>query len=155
MVENIMEMPQVGSKAPDFGAVDQDGNKVKLSDFRGKTVALYFYPKDDTPGCTAEACSFRDDMEIVQEAGIKVIGVSADGMESHKKFEKKYGLNFTLVADPDKTIIEAYGVKGVFGVARRVTFLVDRHGIIRHVWSKVSPKGHSREVLEKAKELAI
>lgn len=150
-----MEMPKVGSKAPDFGAVDQDGNEVKLSDFRGKTVALYFYPKDDTPGCTAEACSFRDDMEIVQEAGIKVIGVSADGMESHKKFEKKYGLNFSLVADPDKTIIEAYGVKGVFGVARRVTFLIDKDGMIRHIWPKVNPKEHSREVLEKAKELAI
>lgn len=150
-----MGFPQVGASAPDFDAADQDGRIVRLSDFRGKAVALYFYPKDDTPGCTAEACSFRDNMNVVQAAGIKVLAVSADGKESHKKFERKYGLNFTLVADPEKKIIQAYGVKSAFGMARRVTFLIDKDGIIRHVWPKVKPKGHSEEVLEKAKELGL
>ena len=145
----------VGSQAPDFDSVDQDGNRVRLSDFQGKTIVLYFYPKDNTPGCTAEACSFRDDMELIAEAGIKVLGVSADGVDSHKKFERKYGLNFTLVADPQKKIIDAYGVGGSFGTARRVTFLIDHEGKIRHIWPKVSPKGHSAEVLEKVKEIGL
>jgi peroxiredoxin Q/BCP len=144
-----------GSQAPGFESVDQNGNKVRLSGFRGKTVVLYFYPKDNTPGCTAEACSFRDDMEPIAEAGIKVLGVSADGVDSHKKFEKKYNLNFTLVADPDRKIIDEYGVRGAFGTARRVTFLIDREGRIRHIWPKVSPRGHSAEVLEKVKELGL
>ena len=144
-----------GSQAPDFESVDQNGNKVRLSGFRGKTVVLYFYPKDNTPGCTAEACSFRDDMEPIADAGIKVLGVSADGVDSHKKFEKKYNLNFTLVADPGRNIIDEYGVRGAFGTARRVTFLIDREGRIRHIWPKVSPRGHSAEVLEKVKELGL
>ncbi len=145
----------LGTQASDFIAIDQDGNKVKLSDFRGKAVALYFYPKDDTPGCTAEACSFRDDMVDVQASGIKVLGVSSDSAESHKRFERKHKLNFTLVADPDREIIKAYGVKGPFGVARRVTFLIDKDGVIRHVWPKVSPKDHSKEVIAKVKELGL
>jgi len=150
-----MQALEVGSKAPDFESVDQEGNKVRLSDYRGKTVALYFYPKDNTPGCTVEACSFRDDRVDLEEAGIKVLGVSADSKDSHKRFEKKYNLNFTLVADSEKRIIESYDVKGPFGTARRMTFLIDKDGIIRHIWSKVSPKGHSIEVLEKAKELKL
>ena len=152
--ETLTEL-SVGSQAPDFESTDQNGNKVRLSDYRGKTVVLYFYPKDNTPGCTAEACSFRDDMEPIAEAGIKVLGVSADGVDSHKNFEKKYNLNFTLVADPGKIIIDEYGVRGAFGTSRRVTFLIDHEGKIRHVWPKVRPRGHSGEVLEKVKELGL
>lgn len=144
-----------GSQAPDFESVDQNGNKVRLSDFRGKTVVLYFYPKDNTPGCTAEACAFRDDMEPIAEAGIKVLGVSADGVDSHKRFEKKYNLNFTLVADAGRNIIDEYGVRGAFGTARRATFLIDHEGKIRYIWPKVSPRGHSAEVLGKVKELGL
>jgi peroxiredoxin Q/BCP len=146
---------KAGSQAPDFESVDQNGRKVCLSDFRGKTIALYFYPKDNTPGCTMEACSFRDDEELLAEAGVTVLGVSADGVDSHKKFEKKHNLNFTLVADPDKRIIDAYGVKGAFGTARRVTFLIDGEGKVRHVWPRVSPGGHSADVLHKVRELGL
>lgn len=145
----------IGIQAPDFDSVDQDGKNVSLGDFRGKTVALYFYPKDNTPGCTVEACSFRDDMDDVLAAGIKVLGVSSDDSGSHKNFERRNKLNFTLVADPDRKIIEAYGVKGPFSTARRVTFLIDKEGVIRHIWPRVSPKGHSREVIEKTKELGL
>jgi peroxiredoxin Q/BCP len=152
--ENLTEL-NIGSEAPDFESVDQNGNKVRLSGFRGKTVVLYFYPKDNTPGCTAEACSFRDDMDSIAEAGIKVLGVSADGVDSHKKFEKKHGLNFTLVADPGRDIIDMYGVRGTFGAAHRVTFLIDHDGRIRHIWPRVRPRGHSAEVLEKVKELGL
>ena len=128
---------------------------MRLSDFRGKTVVLYFYPKDNTPGCTAEACSFRDDSSDLEKAGVKVLGISADGVKSHKRFEQKYGLNFTLLADASKEIIERYGAKGKFGTARRVTYLIDRDGVIRHIWSKVHAVGHSKEVLEKVKELDL
>lgn len=152
--ESLNEL-MIGSEAIDFESVDQNGKRVRLVEFRGKTVALYFYPKDNTPGCTVEACSFRDDMGILAKAGIVVLGVSTDSAESHKRFEKKHDLNFTLVADPDKKIVESYGVKGSFGTARRVTFLIDRNGIIRHIWPKVSPRGHGAEVLEKAKELGL
>ena len=120
-------MPElkVGQMSIDFETVDQDSNKVRLSDLRGKTVVLYFYPKDNTPGCTAEACSFRDDSSDLEKAGVKVLGISADGVKSHKRFEQKYGLNFTLLADASKEIIERYGAKGKFGTARRVTYLID------------------------------
>lgn len=145
----------IGIRAPDFESVDQDGKSLRLSDFRGKSVALYFYPKDNTPGCTVEACSFRDDMDDVLAAGIKVLGVSSDDSGSHKNFERKHKLNFTLVADPDRRIIETYGAKGPFGTARRVTFLIDKDGVIRYIWPRVSPKGHSKEVIEKVKELGL
>ena len=99
----------IGDKAPDFSAKDQNGNTVKLSDFKGKKVALYFYPKDDTPGCTAQACNLRDNYQTLQKAGYEVIGVSGDDEKSHQKFIKKYDLPFTLVADTDKTVNEKYG----------------------------------------------
>ncbi len=152
--ETVTEL-KIGSEAVDFESVDQNGKKVSLGDFRGKTVVLYFYPKDNTPGCTVEACSFRDDMDVLTGAGIVVLGISTDGAESHKRFERKHGLNFTLVADPEKKIVEAYGVKGSFGTARRVTYLIDKNGIIRHIWPKVNPRGHSTEVLKKTQELGL
>src|SRR3954470_21034732 len=101
-----------GDKAPDFAAKDQNGKTVSLADFKGKTVILYFYPKDDTPGCTAEACDFRDNYQSLLSKGFEVIGVSTDGEKSHKKFETKYQLPFPLIADEDKQIVEAYGVWG-------------------------------------------
>jgi len=146
---------KAGEPAIDFETVDQNGNKVRLSNFKGKTVVLYFYPKDNTPGCTAEACSFRDDIGELEAAGVKVLGVSTDDAESHKKFEKKHNLNFTLLADKTKEITLAYGVKGSFGTAKRVTYLIDKDGIIRHVWPKVHASGHSSEVLQKVKELGL
>lgn len=148
----MAELLNVGESAPDFASVDQDGNDVKLSDFRGKPVVLYFYPRDDTPGCTAEACNFRDNYEEYEKAGVKVLGVSVDTQKSHKKFVDKYGLNFTLVADNSKEIAQKYGVLGT-NSAKRVTYLIDREGKIMHVYPKVSPKEHAVEVMGKLKEL--
>lgn len=137
-----------GEEAPDFEAEDQEGEKVRLSDFRGKKVVLYFYPKDDTPGCTKEACSFRDSIESLEEKGTVVLGVSADTVDSHREFVDKHGLNFTLLADPDKEMIEDYGVEGRFGNAARVTFLIDEDGRVERVYRNVDPENHAEEVLE-------
>lgn len=145
----------VGSPAPDFSSVNQDGRPVALGDFRGRTVVLYFYPKDDTPGCTAEACAFRDDLEEFRGRNVAILGVSVDDAASHKRFQQKYGLNFTLVADPDKEITRRYGALGLLGVARRVTYIIDGKGIIRHVYERVRPRDHSREVLETLKALGV
>ncbi|MCS6936393.1 MAG: peroxiredoxin [Candidatus Bipolaricaulota bacterium] len=134
-----------GTPAPKIETVDQNGNRVTL-DFRGTTV-LYFYPKDDTPGCTAEACAFRDDLGEFERRGVKVYGVSTDDAESHQRFAKKYGLNFTLLADPEKKISRAYDVLNFMGFAQRVTFII-KDGVIVRVFPKVSPNGHSREVLQ-------
>lgn len=150
----MAELLKVGQEAPEFSSVDQDGNTLKLSDFRGKPVVLYFYPKDDTPGCTAEACNFRDNSDQYENAGVKVLGVSVDSQKSHKKFVEKYGLNFTLVADDSKSIATQYGVLGG-NTASRVTYLIDRDGKIAHVYPKVSPKEHAVEVMGKLKELQI
>jgi peroxiredoxin Q/BCP len=148
--------PQVGSKAPDFSAPASSGKKIKLSDFRGKKpVVLYFYPKDDTPGCTKEACGFRDHFDALTEAGVEVLGVSPDSTESHEKFITKYELPFTLVSDEDRKICQGYGVwqeknmygKKSMGVAR-TTFVIDRDGKIAHVFEKVKADGHDREVLD-------
>lgn len=135
-----------GDAAPDFTAPDQDGNPVSLSDVSGRVV-LYFYPKDDTPGCTKEACSLRDSIEALEEdAGVTVIGVSADTVDSHAAFRDKYELPFTLLADPDKEIIEQYGVKGRLGTAKRVTFLIDE-GVVEHVFRDVDPASHAEQIL--------
>ncbi len=139
-----------GTVAPKIETVDQDGKRVTL-DFQGITV-LYFYPKDDTPGCTAEACSFRDDLQEFVRRGIRVYGVSTDDAESHKKFAQKYGLNFTLLADPNKKICRAYDVLNLLGFAQRVTFII-KDGVIARVFPKVSPNGHSHEVLQALDEL--
>ena len=148
-------MLKEGSKAPDFTAADQDGNKVKLSDLQGQRVVLYFYPKDDTPGCTKEACSFRDANDVYAEKGIKVFGVSTDDERSHQKFISKYALPFDLLADTDKKIVEKYGVwgeKSMYGKkymgTQRKTFLIDKSGKIVKIFDKVNVSEHADEVLK-------
>lgn len=144
-----------GDKAPDFTATDQNGKTVSLSDYKGKTVVLYFYPKDDTPGCTAEACDFRDNYQFLSSQGYEVIGVSTDDEKSHKKFETKYNLPFTLIADSDQQIVNSYGVwveKNMYGKkymgTQRTTFIIDQEGNISHVIGKVDTKNSSQQVLD-------
>ena len=146
---------QEGQRAPEFTAKDQEGNEVTLSQFLGKKVVLYFYPKDDTPGCTAEACDFRDNYQGLTAKGIVVLGVSVDDEKSHKKFIAKHNLPFTLLADTDKQIVEAYGVwgeKNMYGKTymgtNRKTFLIDEQGNIAHIISKVDTKNSTAQVLE-------
>ena len=142
-------------KAPEFTANDQNGKSVSLSNFAGKSIILYFYPKDDTPGCTAEACSFRDNYESLLAEGFEVLGVSTDDEKSHLKFIGKYNLPFSLIADTDKKIVEAYGVwveknmygKKYMGVSRK-TFIIDKNGMIRKIIDKVDTKNSSAQVLE-------
>jgi peroxiredoxin Q/BCP len=149
-----MELLKVGDTAPDFNSVDQNGKPVRLSDFKGKPVVVYFYPKDDTPGCTKEACNFRDNYAEYEKAGVKVLGISVDDPHSHKKFEEKYKLNFTLVADHEKKISENFGVLGDRN-AKRVTYIIGKDGKIAHVYPKVSPDEHAVEVMKKLKELKM
>lgn len=147
-------MLKEGDKAPAFKSVNQDGKAVKLSDFKGKRLALYFYPKDDTPGCTKEACSFRDADAVYREKGITVLGVSIDDEKKHQKFISKYQLPFDLLADTDKSIVEAYGVWGeksmygkkYMGIFRK-TFLIDEKGKIVKIFDKVDVSKHADEVL--------
>ena len=140
---------QEGMKAPVFEAQDQNGTLVRLVDFQGKSsVVLYFYPKDDTPGCTAQACSLRDGFAALKAAGAVILGVSADTSQSHKAFAEKFHLPFSILADPDKRIIGAYGVKmPLLGFAKRVTFLIDRQGIVRKVITDTRTKDHDQQVL--------
>ena len=148
-------MLKEGDKAPDFTSKDQDGKAVRLSDYKGKRVVLYFYPKDDTPGCTKEACSFRDADDVYQKKGIKVFGVSTDNEKSHQKFISKFQLPFDLLADTDKDIVEKYGVwgeKSMYGKKYmgtiRKTFLIDEKGNIARIFDKVNVSEHADEVLE-------
>ena len=143
-----------GDKAPDFTAATNDGGKVTLSDLKGKPVILYFYPRDDTPGCTKEACAFRDEFAAFKKKGAVVLGVSTDSGKSHDKFAAKYKLPFTLVADEDKQIVQAYGVWGEksfigrkYMGTYRVTFLIGPDGRIKKIWPEVKPVEHAREVL--------
>ena len=144
-----------GQAAPDFSAPDQDGNIISLLDLRGQKVALYFYPKDDTPGCTAQACNLRDHQEELTAHNIKVIGVSTDGEAAHKKFALKYDLPFPLLVDTDKAIVQAYGVwqekknygKTYLGTVR-TTFLIDENGVIEQVITKVDTKEHAAQLLK-------
>ena len=146
--------PAVGQKAPVISALGSDGKTVKLSAFEGKTVVLYFYPKDNTSGCTTEACGFRDTHARLRRAGVVVIGVSPDSTESHLKFIDKYDLPFLLIADTDKEVCNAYGVwqqktmagRKYMGVVR-TTFIIDGQGKIAHVFEKVKAAGHEEEVL--------
>ena len=144
-----------GSKAPAFSGVDQNGNKISLTDFKGKKVVLYFYPKDDTPGCTAQACNLRDNYSELLKKGFQVIGVSADSVKSHKKFEEKFQLPFPLIADEDKKIVEQYqvwGEKQNFGKTymgiNRTTFLIDESGNIKKVIKKPDTQNQTQQVLE-------
>jgi peroxiredoxin Q/BCP len=146
----------VGQKAPDFDLSDAQGKRVRLADFRGKrSVVLYFYPKDDTPGCTKEACSFRDSYEAFKEAGAEVIGVSSDSEASHGKFATKYKLPFTLVSDADGAVRKRYGVPATLGLLPgRVTFVIDRDGVVRHVFnSQLQATRHVEEALQTLKRL--
>jgi peroxiredoxin Q/BCP len=146
---------QAGIPAPDFSLSDETGAVRKLSDYRGKPLVLYFYPKDDTPGCTTEACNFRDDYSQYQEAGVTILGVSPDSAKDHIKFKEKYGLPFTLLADEDHKVCELYGVWGLkksmgreYNGVFRTTFLIDSQGKILQVFENVKPAEHSAEVLE-------
>jgi len=148
-------MLKVGDKAPDFESKDQNGDVVRLHDLKGQRVVLYFYPKDDTPGCTKEACSFRDADDVYQKKGIKVFGVSTDDEKSHQKFISKFQLPFDLLADTDKDIVEKYGVwgeKSMYGKKYmgtiRKTFLIDEKGNIAKIFDKVNVAEHADEVLE-------
>lgn len=150
-----------GDPAPDFELPDQDGNPVRLADLRGRTVVLYFYPKADTPGCTTQACGVRDHRGDYEAAGATVLGVSPDPVAAVKRFHDKQGLNFTLLADGDHAVCEAYGVwvqKSRYGRtfwgAQRTTFIIDANGKVGHVIPKVSPKTHDDEVLKVLGEMA-
>jgi len=150
-----MTIPKEGEKAPDFTAKDQNGNTVSLSDFKGKNVILYFYPQDNTPTCTNEACNFRDNYQSLLRKGFSVIGVSPDTEKSHKKFETKFELPFPLIADPDRKIVEQYGLwaeKMMFGRkymgVLRTTFVIDPKGKILKVIDKVESKNASQQVLD-------
>ncbi len=140
-----------GSKAPDFSLKGSDGKEHGLSDFKGKDVILYFYPKDDTPGCTIEAKEFNKSLDEIEKKGAVVIGVSNDDLESHERFRKKYGLEFLLLSDPEFKVIklyDSYGDKGVFGMGTlRRTFIIGKDGTISKIFNKVKPLGHSGEVL--------
>lgn len=146
---------EVGKKAPDFEVKDQNGKMVKLSDFKGKKVVLYFYPKDNTPGCTAQACNLRDNYEALQKAGYAVLGVSSDSEKSHQKFIEKQNLPFTLLADEDLKVHEAYGTwveKSMYGRkymgTARTTFIIDENGNLSEIIEKVNTKEHTNQILK-------
>ena len=150
-----MSKLSVGDTAPNFETKDQQGQPLKLSDYRGKKVVLYFYPKDDTLGCTAQACDLRDNYADLRAAGYEVLGVSVDGEKSHQKFISKYELPFSLIADTDKQVVEAYGVwqeKSMYGRkymgTARTTFLIDENGIITNIIDKVDTKKHTEQILK-------
>lgn len=154
-------MLQVGQAAPEFALEDHTGAVHDLADARGSWLVLYFYPKDDTPGCTVEACEFRDNLGQLTSQGAKVFGLSADDRASHEKFAAKHELNFPLLIDPDLSVIkayEAYGQKSAFGKTFdgvfRMTYLIDPHGKIAKVWAKVKPEGHALEVREAIETLS-
>jgi thioredoxin-dependent peroxiredoxin len=147
-----------GDKAPDFSGINQDGKKISLSDFSGKKLILYFYPKDNTPGCTAESCNLNDNYNNWLGRGFDVVGVSPDSVESHRKFREKFGLKFDLIADTDKEILQAYGAwgeKSMYGKkymgVLRTTFIIDENGIIEEVFEKVETKDHTKQIMNKIK----
>jgi peroxiredoxin Q/BCP len=155
-----MAMIQEGKKAPDFELASSGGGEVRLKDLRGKTVVLYFYPKDDTPGCTREACAFRDHQAALKKKGVVVLGVSGDSLGSHEKFKAKYKLNFPLLSDPDKTVAKkfgAWGEKVLYGKKTvgmiRSTFVIDGEGVVRKVFPRVKVDGHAEKVLEAVSQI--
>jgi thioredoxin-dependent peroxiredoxin len=148
---------KIGDQAPDFKAVDQDGRSISLADYKGKKVIIYFYPKDNTPGCTAEACSLRDGYEILTQSGYDVIGVSADSEKTHQGFATKHNLPFRLIADTDKKVIQTYGAWGekkMYGKSYegiiRTTFLISEDGKIENIIDKVNTKNHAGQIMEGA-----
>lgn len=151
---------EVGKKAPAFTLTADDGKKIRLSDLKGHPVVLYFYPKDDTPGCTKEACAFRDRKAEMEELGARVIGISPDAVDSHVKFRDKFALNFPLLADPDHAVAEKYGAwrektmygKKTMGI-QRSTYLIDAEGTVAKVWQRVQVDGHDEQVIEALKAL--
>lgn len=156
-----IERLDVGTPAPDFTAPVQGGDTVTLSDYRGQWVALYFYPKDDTPGCTKQACALRDGYERLQDAGVAVIGVSEDDVDSHDAFAEQHDLPFPLVADPDHDVLDAYGVYGernmygnTFMGTKRTTYLIDPDGVVRHVFKRPKTGSHADEILSKRDAVA-
>ena len=147
-------MLKKNTTAPDFELLDENGKLHKLSDFKGRNVLLYFYPKDDTPGCTTEACEFRDDYDEYEKGGVVILGISPDSPKSHKKFKEKYNLPFTLLADEDHHVCEMYGVwakKSMYGReyygVLRTSFLIDEEGKFIEIFENVKPKGHSQQIL--------
>jgi len=154
-------IPQAGTSAPDFTLLDQDGRQHRLSEYRGKWVLIYFYPKDDTPGCTKEACGIRDHFPDFETLGIQVFGVSPDSVQSHQKFAQKFDLPFTLLADTERDVVTKYGVWGkkkflgrTYEGTHRVSFLIDPKGSIAKVYEKVKADVHAEEVLADQRELA-
>lgn len=152
-------MPEVGKKAPDFTLEDQDGKKISLKDFAGKKVVLYFYPKDNTSGCTKEACSFRDDFPKFKKSKAVILGVSPDSVSSHKKFVEKYNLPFILLSDESKKVLDKYNVwkeKSMYGRkymgVERTTYIIDENGKIKKIFNKVKVDGHNLEVMEALKD---
>jgi peroxiredoxin Q/BCP len=151
------DLPIAGQAAPDFKLPDQHGTQHALTDYRGKWLVLYFYPKDDTPGCTQEACAFRDDLNQLTAIGAQVVGVSVDDTNSHAEFAKKYHLPFPLLADRDGKVAESYGALlnlGLIKVARRYTFLIDPEGKVSRLYLSVETSRHSKEIIEDLKKLA-
>jgi peroxiredoxin Q/BCP len=149
-----------GDRAPAFALTADNGEKVRLSEFKGRPVVIYFYPKDDTPGCTNEACAFRDQQKELRKLGAAVVGISADSVESHGKFRNKYGLNFPLLADVDHRVAEKYGAwreKNMYGKKSmgivRSTFLIGPDGVIKKVWKSVKVDGHDEAVMEALKQM--
>jgi peroxiredoxin Q/BCP len=151
-----------GDRLPDFTLPTDEGGTLSTVNLQGKTTVLYFYPRDDTPGCTAEAQAFRDALDDFTGAGVALVGVSADDLDSHRKFKAKHGINFTLASDTDSKLAQALGVwveKSMYGKTymgmERATFLVDKGGVIRKIWRKVKVPGHAAEVLDTARRLSV
>lgn len=155
LIQNkIMTKLVIGEKAPDFKGIDQNNNPIQLSSYKGKIVVLYFYPKDNTPGCTAQACNLRDNNEILEQNNIQVIGVSADSVASHLKFSNKFELSFPIIADTEKTILNSYGVWGekkfmgkVYDGIHRTTFILNENQLITGIIEKPNTKNHAEEIL--------
>lgn len=149
-------MVEAGQKAPAFSGKDQNGVKVSLANFKGKKLVMFFYPEDDTPTCTEQACNLRDNYALLQKKGFEVVGVSPDGVDKHSKYQKKFDLPFTLLADPDKKIIEKFGVwgeKNMYGRKYmgliRTTFVIDEKGVVAHVFKKPKVRQHAEEIINK------
>ncbi len=150
--ETMADILAPGTKAPDFRGVDQDGNPIRLADYAGRPVVLYFYPADMTTGCTMEACAFRDEQGEFQELGAVVLGVSTQDEASHREFRGKHNLNFPLIADPSKEICRAYNALGLLGVAKRVTYVIGPDGVIVDAFKSINPKPHVERALRVVRE---